>query len=416
MGDPTMVSGAAGGAPPGGGTSETSDHAGAGVARRPTPPNVLYVIDSLQPAGAEVSLLAMAPHLMAAGIGLEVVHFGREAGLGPQFEALGVPVLRLDAGRGLGRVRAVHRLVRARRPDLVHTTLFQADIAGRVAGRIARVPVVSSLVNTAYGSEHRAASGIPRWKLEGARGLDTATARLVTRFHAISRTVAAEMGTRLRIPAGRIDVVPRGREPADLGRRDAARRTSVRAGLGIGEETPVLLTASRHEPQKALDVAIEAFAALRLQRPEAHLLMAGREGSTTGRVRAAIANASLEESVDVLGWRADVPDLLAAADVLLFPSRWEGLGSVLLEAMALEVPIVASDLPVVRELLVDDDGAELAWFAPVGDARALAGACLEALELATDRPKRARDRFLRTYTAEAAALGVADIYRRTLET
>jgi glycosyltransferase involved in cell wall biosynthesis len=106
---------------------------------------------------------------------------------------------------------------------------------------------------------------------------------------------------------------------------------------------------------------------------------------------------------------------MAAADVFLFTSRWEGLGSALIEAMALELPIVASDLPVLRELLVDDDGTELAWFAPVADARAFALACLAALENPGDRPQRARDRFLRHYTAEAAASGVLAIYRRALD-
>jgi glycosyltransferase involved in cell wall biosynthesis len=376
---------------------------------------VLHVIDSLEPAGAELSLLAMAPHLVSAGVDLHVVHFGTGPGLGPRFEEVGVPVVRLSEPRGrAGRTRALRRHIATTRPCLVHTTLFEADVSGRVAARAAGVPVVSSLVSTPYGPAQRAASGVARWKLEGARALETVTARLVRRFQAISHTVACEMADRLRIHPDRIEVIPRGRDPEALGRRDAARRTRVRAALGLGADVPMLLTAGRHEAQKALGVAVAAFAAVREDLPGARLVMAGREGSETATVHRAIRRHGVEDAVDVLGPRSDVADLLAAADVVVFPSRWEGLGGVLIEAMALEAPVVASDLPVVREVLVDDDGSEIGWFAPVDDPAAFASACLEALSGDPRRTARARQRFLRHYTSEAVALQLVGFYDRAL--
>ena len=375
---------------------------------------VLHVIDSLEPAGAEHSLLAMARYLVDQGVELEIAHFGAREGLGPRFVQLGIPVQRCGVAGFGSRVRWVHDLALRSRPSLVHTTLFQADQTGRLGTRWAGVPVVSSLVNLAYGADQREAAGLPRWKLGGARLVDMSTARLVRRFHAISLTVATVMGRRLRIPRSRIDVVPRGRDPAALGRRSTERRDATRAALGIESSTPMILTAARHEAQKGLESALAAMEIVRRSSPDAVLCIAGREGTATERLRIEIAASGLEKTVRLLGPRSDVPDLMAAADVFLFPSRWEGLGGVLIEAMALEVPIVCTDLPVARELLVDDDGRLLARFAAVGDAPGLAGGCLGALTDPGDAPVHGRERFLRYYTAEQAARGLVHFYERSL--
>ncbi len=372
------------------------------------------MIDSLEPAGAEQSLLSMAPHLLDRAVELQIAHFGATDGLGPRFEDLGIPVLRQPSTAAVDRIRGIHELVVRSRPSLVHTTLFQADQVGRLGASWSRVPVVSSLVNVAYGPEQRAATGLPRWKVEGARLVDMATARLVRRFHAISETVATVMGKRLAIPRTRIDVVPRGRDPAALGRRTPERRTAVRTALGIDDSTPMIVTAARHEPQKGLETAVAAMALVRQAAPDAVLLIAGRGGNTTDRLRIDIAAAGLEQTVRVLGARTDVPDLMAAADVFLFSSRWEGLGGVLIEAMALEAPIVCSDLAVARELLVDDDGRTLGRLVAVDDAAGFANGCLAALSDPGDSPARARHRFVHRYTSELAATGLRDFYERTL--
>jgi glycosyltransferase involved in cell wall biosynthesis len=357
----------------------------------------------------------MAPHLLAAGAVLDVVHFGDHPGLTEELEASGATVCAIHGrARRIARTHALRSLMRERRPDLVHTTLFEADVAGRIAARSLGIPIVSSIVSTPYGASHRVATHIPRWKLETARLLDAGTARMVDRFHAISAIAADEMARRLRIPRDRIEVVPRGREPKALGRRTPQRRAAVRKRLGISEDAVVLLTAARHDPPKGLDVAVRAMPLLLRSVPGAVLLMAGKEGSATRVVRSTIESSGATAHVRLLGPRDDVGDLLVAADLFLSPSRWEGFGSVLLEAMALESRIVASDLPVLREVLTDD-GDEVAWFSRPDDPEDLARQCLQALgEADTDRPVAARDRFVRCYTADRAAAGVLEIYRQVL--
>jgi glycosyltransferase involved in cell wall biosynthesis len=372
---------------------------------------VLYLIDSLAAGGAERSLAALAPAYAERDLRLTVGYLHERPGLHRHLEAAGAAVAPLDGHGGMaGAAVRARRLVDATRPDLVHTTLFEADLVGRVVA--GRVPVVTSLVNDAYGATQAGAPGLARWKLGAARLLDAASARRVVRFHAISGHVAELMAARLRVPRERIEVVPRGRDPAALGTRSAARRRAARSALGLEADTPLLLAAARHEHQKGLDVLLAAFPAVVDANRDTRLVVAGREGNQTPRLRAALRPRSAG-AVDVLGERHDVPELLCAADVFVVPSRWEGFGSVLLEAMALEAPIVASDLPAVREV-VDDDTALLV---PPARPDALAAAIMAVLadpEGAAWRAAGARERFLASFTIGRVADGMAGFYGRAL--
>ena len=190
---------------------------------------ILYVINDLGAAGAERSLAAMAPHYADRGIRLDGAYLRHEDGIQADLEAAGARLFSLEGSGGrLGWARRARRLMASLRPDLVHTTLFEADVAGRLGATFAGVPVVSSLVNVHYGADQAAAPGLRRWKVRGAQLLDAATARRVVRFHANARYVADVMARRLHVPRDRIEVIPRGRDPERLGRRDPQRR--ARAG------------------------------------------------------------------------------------------------------------------------------------------------------------------------------------------
>jgi glycosyltransferase involved in cell wall biosynthesis len=378
---------------------------------------VLYVIDDLDPAGAERSLAALVAPYRRRGIELDVASLRDVPGIQAELEADGAGVFCVD-GRGgrLGRIRRARRLIAARRPDIVHTTLFEADITGRLAGAAAGVPVVSSLVNSAYDAEQVAAPGLRPWKLRAAQLVDAVTARRVVRFHAISSHVADLMAAKLRIPRDRVDVIPRGRDPGRLGTPDPARRAAARAALGIAEGTPLVLAAARHEYQKGLDVLIDAVPAVLAEVPTARVVIAGRDGHQTQRLRAAARRLESQGVVRLLGARPDVPDLLCAADVFVVPSRWEGLGSVLLEAMALRAPIVASDLPPIREVLTDGETARLTPpGAPAGLSAAIVATLADA-EAAAGQAAAAHQRFLACFTIEHVADQMVAFYRRVLAT
>ncbi|MEV4614628.1 glycosyltransferase family 4 protein [Kitasatospora sp. NPDC049258] len=375
--------------------------------------HVLYVIDSVsRVGGAEQGLVAMAPQLVRAGVRLDVAYLKESpGGFQPELAAAGATVFGVHRSSRAGRVAGLRALVRERRPELVHTTLYESDVLGRAAALSAGTPVVSSLVNSSYGPEHLHARGLNPWKVRAAQAVDAVTAQGTRRFHALTEHVAQAMAARLRVSRERIDVVPRGRDPQLLGSVTPERRAAVRAALGLPDEVPVVLAAARQQYQKGLDVLLEAWPAVRRHTPEAVLLLAGSDGAETPRLRQ-LAEAAGQ--VVFLGARGDVFDLMAAADAFAVPSRWEGLGSAAMEAMGVGVPLVCSDVPALRETVGSEDYATLV---PPERPAELAAALIDTLDdaaAAAVRVKAARARFLTCFTLHHVSARMVEFYERSL--
>jgi glycosyltransferase involved in cell wall biosynthesis len=374
---------------------------------------LLYVIDSLAPGGAERSLAALAAHYPRLGIALEVVVLTERSGLRDEIEAAGGTVVALEGTSRAARFREVSALIRQREPTLVHTTLFESDIVGRPAARRHGVPVVSTIATEAYGPEHRDEATVRATRLAGAQLVDAVTARCAVRMHAVSEGVKSVMASRLHYPEHRIDVVHRGRDQFALGRRTAERRRRTRVDLSVAEHEVVVLAVARQEPQKALDVLVSAFGDVVRFIPDARLLIAGKEGNATPVIREAVRRLGLADRVTLLGNRSDVGDLLAAADLFVLSSLREGLPGAVIEAMALETPIVATAIPPVIEVT----GRSGATLVTPNDAGALAAGIVETLAdptAAAARVAQCRDRFLARFTIERAAQGMLEFYERSL--
>jgi glycosyltransferase involved in cell wall biosynthesis len=372
---------------------------------------VLYVIDSLRRSGAELSLASVAEPLIAQGIELEVAHLHDRAGVGPELVRAGATLHSLaGAGGRAGWVRRCRHLVRDLGPDLVHTTLFEADQVGRIAARSCGVPVVSSLVGIRYGDEHRSNPAVRLSRLRAAQAVDVLSARLVRRFHAVSAAVAEVMGPRLRIAPDKIEVVHRGRDPELLGVRSHERRTRARSRLGVSATQPLVLSVARHEHVKGLDVLIAAAALLRDRTPDVAVLVAGPEAAATPVLRHLIEHDALDGTVRLLGVRDDISDLMCAADVVVVPSRSEGFPNVVVEAMALEAPLVASDLDSVREILGPTDEVRLVRAGQVDDLASALAAVLD------HRPETGalRRRYLERFTVSSSARAMVGFYERAL--
>jgi glycosyltransferase involved in cell wall biosynthesis len=319
--------------------------------------HVLYVIDSLVPGGAERSLAALAWEYRARGVRLSVAYLHGRPGLQSELVAAGSELFPLQASGFPGWIREARQVARGLRPDLLHTTLFEADLVGRVAGAAARVPVVSSLVNPEYGKEQLADRNLRAWKVRAAQAVDVVTARTVARFHSLSAYVADLMAPRLMVPRSRIDVVPRGRDPEHLGERTPQRTAAARETLEMDRDRPIVVAVARQEFQKGLDLLLRAMPHVLKEIPDLALMVAGRPGRLTPVLHAQIAELGITDAVRFLGVRTDVSDLLCAADAFVCPSRWEGFGGALIEAMALRAPVVAFDIPAIREVLGDETHA-----------------------------------------------------------
>jgi glycosyltransferase involved in cell wall biosynthesis len=362
---------------------------------------MLCVIDGLGFGGAERSLAELLPGLRAAGIDPTVACLRRRpGGVEDDVLALGYDVRFLPA-RPLARVQALRHLIRATGATLVQTTLAAATLTGRFAAAGTGVPVLTSLVNQSYTPERMSDPHVRATALRALRTIDGITARhLTAHFHAITEAVKTWAVATLRVRAERITVIERGRDPERLGEPGTERRERVRRHLGLAPDAPVLVAVGRQEFQKGHRFLLEAMPYIRSAHPSAVLLLAGRPGEETLHLERLASRPEIAGAVRFLGHRDDLPDVLAASDLFAFPSLWEGLGGSVIEAMALGVPVVASDLPPVREVV---EGDRCAVLVPPRDP-ATFGSAAAALLGDQERSRRlgaqGREIFLRRFTLE----------------
>jgi glycosyltransferase involved in cell wall biosynthesis len=173
----------------------------------------------------------------------------------------------------------------------------------------------------------------------------------------------------------------------------------------------MLLTIGRQEPAKDHLTLVRAFAEVLTDTPEALLVMVGGEGNASPAIRSLIDELGLRDRVRQLGVRADIGDLLVAADVFVLSSRWEGLPGAAIEALALGTPIVACDIPATRDV-VGANGLLVPTAAATAPARAVADV-LEHPDAAKARADSGRADFDTRFTTGAMLEGMAGLYRDT---
>jgi glycosyltransferase involved in cell wall biosynthesis len=251
--------------------------------------------------------------------------------------------------------------------DVVHAHGLRAGAVAVLAGRRPLVVTWHNLVIDSVLSER--GGSIRSRAARRARGAVAALGeRLVARGATVTLGASGDLVQRARRRGARDARLAEVGSPAPAPARD---RAAVRAELGIDRATPLVLAIARLHPQKGLDVLIDAAARWREQGEPARLVIAG-DGPQ--RDELAIQIERRAAPVRLLGRRADAPDLLAAADVVVLPSRWEARALVAQEAMRLGRPLVTTTVGGLPELV--GDGAALV---PPDDAAALCAAVLSLL-------------------------------------
>jgi glycosyltransferase involved in cell wall biosynthesis len=274
--------------------------------------------------------------------------------------------------------------------------------------------VLTSLVNTTYDRARRADPRVSTAKLSAARLADGWTARHLTHhFHAVSDEVRRAAVAALRISPGRITVIERGRDPGRVGAPSPERRRRARAALGLSEADEVVVNVGRQEFQKGQRHLVEAVGRLP-ERSHLVLLQAGRTGRVSAELRDLAERSAAAKRIRFLGERDDVPEVLAAADVFAFPSLYEGQSGAVIEAMALGLPIVAADIPALRDMVEPDGNAVLVR---PEDAGALAGGISELLDDPRRREEfaaRSRAIFVERFGLERSAERFVALYERVI--
>jgi len=282
------------------------------------------------------------------------------------------------------------RLFRKERPDIVHTHSSKAGILGRLAAGLAGVPHV---VHTIHGFGFHAAQ--PRLVRDAFIALERLAARVTTHFIAVSRA-HIDAGVALGLfPRERVSLIRSGVVLADFERAAGIDRActagpSFRDELGVPRDAPLVGMVACLKPQKSPLTFVEVAARVVRDRPDAIFVLAG-DGEMRVDVERLGARLGLGDRLRLLGWRRDIPWVMAALDVLLHTSLWEGLPRVLPEAIACGVPIVATGVDGTAEIL--EDGVSGIVCSP-GDADALAAGVKRLLsdrEVGHRMARRARE-------------------------
>ena len=291
-----------------------------------------------------------------------------------QAAARGIPTERVVIHRDLDPALypRLWRSIRAARPDVVHTHLLHADLYGIPAARLAGVPAVIT-------TRHNDDAFRRRFPI---RQVNAALWRLVNAGIAISDAIAHFVREVERAPAHKVHTVRYGLEALPTMDRAAA-RAALRRELGLPDEALLLGMVSRLVEQKGIPYALRAFERVGGEFPAAHLVIAG-DGLLRVELELMARSLRVADRVHFLGWRADPAAVLAALDVFLMPSLWEGFGLVLLEAMAQGLPVVGSAVSAIPEVVVD---GETGLLCPPRDVHALAAAIRLLL---ADPERRAR--------------------------
>jgi glycosyltransferase involved in cell wall biosynthesis len=243
-------------------------------------------------------------------------------------------------------VPALTRLFREGRFDVVHTNSSKAGIVGRFAARRAGVPMVLHTVHgwPFHDQQRPAVSAV--W-----RSLERHTAPLARQLVVVAETDRAKG---LAAGIGRPEQYTTIRSGLELGdyAADAMVKAEVRRELGLPADCVLIGAINRLSLQKDPLTLLRGVAPLLREQAAARLLLVG-DGPLRGDVEREVAALGIASSVVLTGLRRDVPRLLAAMDVFVLSSQWEGLPRTLLQAVATEVAVVATDADGVRDVVVD---------------------------------------------------------------
>ncbi|MBU1349214.1 glycosyltransferase [Patescibacteria group bacterium] len=319
----------------------------------PSAPFVMHAVPTFGAGGAERLVYELVAHLPGQGFEAKAVPITGGGELETWFREHGVatvPVLRRGKF-GIRTFLALRRIFRLQRPDIVHTHLFVGDTMGRAAAIAAGVPVIVSTehnVNESYRWSHRLVN----------RLLAPFTSGHVAVSEEVKRVLVEKEG----VKADKVRTILNG---IDLDR-------VIGRGSRPFRDVPRLIMVGRLMFQK--DHAT-LFKALALVKRPWRLRVVGT-GPLERRLRELAERLRISSRIEWLGYRDDVPELLAASDIFCFPSRYEGLGLAAVEAAAAGVPVVASDLLPLREMFDATD----VRFVPTGDVPAWAHAITETLD------------------------------------
>jgi glycosyltransferase involved in cell wall biosynthesis len=296
--------------------------------------HILYVITDLLRGGVPLHLARLACEMVRRGHRCTVVSLAPDGPVGDLLRNGGVEVVSCQAA-GKFDIRVFSRLatlIREKQPDIVHALLFHANLASRISAMICSFPS-SRVINEVQTVEFER-----RWHLR----VDALTHSACRCIVGNSPSVVDHLATHACIPPSQLRLIWGGVDVERICSATPIDRTSI----GLPQNAMMILWVGRLDPVKGLDDLIPAFKNLD-PRLNAHLVLVG-DGAYRDRLNKLIDG---HRRIHMPGSRNDVPSLLAAADLFVFPSYTEGLPNALMEAMGAGLPVVATNVPGCRDLV-----------------------------------------------------------------
>jgi starch synthase (maltosyl-transferring) len=329
---------------------------------------ILYLITSTNVGGTEKALLELIRYIDRKEFTVYVCSVKKPGTFAKALadEADGFFSLNLSEGGGISAIAnfipAVLRLIqliRAVSPSILHCFLFRANILGRIAGRIARVPVIISSIRVieAQRAKHL---------------IDRLTSPLATHYLAVSQAVRNHTIRHAKISPSKIVTIYNGIKTTGAGTTKPVWRNT----LSLDTDAVLLGLIGRFHKQKGHTVLLAALRLVLAQAANTHLVFCG-EGEEEARLKVRAQDLGVTEHVHFVGLVENAYQMLSQIDIVVVPSLWEGMPNVVLEAMAAGRPVVASNIAGLDEVVVAGETGLL--FKP-GDPHALAAALLKLIQ------------------------------------
>lgn len=312
--------------------------------------NVMHMIGSLRIGGAEKVVLTLLKSMDRDKFNVAVCCFTKANGLTAEFENLGIPIAIVKPRKLLDPfcVLRLARLMRKEKIDVLHTHLPDADIMGRIAAKIARVPVVISTLHTVYTEKRN-----PKIRYRIKTFIDRITGNYFADLMlAVSEIVKDYHIKWAKMNPEKIQILP---NPVVLdefqidGKFD---RIKKKKELAIDTTHKVITNVGSLAELKGQTYLIQAMSQIIKATPQATLLLVG-DGPLRSDLEGLVKNLGIGGNVYFAGFRKDIPELLAITDVFVLPSVSEGVSVALLEAMAMEKPAIVTRVGANPDIVED---------------------------------------------------------------
>ena len=351
--------------------------------------NILHVISKLPVGGVENQLLMILRKYDRKKLSPLVCSLSDKGEIGKEIEESGIEVIPLNKLRhrfDWTIVKDIYTLIRTRDIKIVRTHQYHANLYGRLAAWLAKVPCIIASVHNVYTIDKKIHRII----------INKFLARCGDKVVAVSGTVKRDILTYDGLAEDKVSVIYNG---IDTDRFLNLNGSLIRSKLGISSEAPVVGTVGRLTLQKGQKYLIDAVSTLREKFPQIVLLFVG-DGPLRDELGNHIRALGIDKNAILLGTRRDIPQLLSAMDIFVLPSLWEGLGTALIEAMAAGKPVIATDIPPLREIV---NSEKVGILVPIKDSKAIASS-IELLlcnsALAENLGKSAKERVLSHFTID----------------